>query len=314
VAAATLFPGPSPIDTTSGVWAAGDEVSWFFDLGVGGGTAASAQGTVDASGDASGAAWFAEPGGLVRVQPGPTVTHFLLPSEARPRGNPASDVTWVQSDGSAWRHRADAWSRLEGLPDDVAVVGVDHAGRLLLAGEGGLVRADPERHLLLLGLEDGAHLEDLTRYVLPAPFGATPPLQIVAEIDGSPAEVTEDGIRLDPAALSDGAHALSVEAVWQDGEGATASLFFSVGEFVPPTWSDDIEPLFERSCTPCHAPAGGAHLLDNPLAWQAEINDILDETTTARMPLNNGTNPNFTALSDADLDVIGWWRAGGFLP
>ncbi|HCP46887.1 MAG TPA: hypothetical protein DIU15_12650, partial [Deltaproteobacteria bacterium] len=92
-----------------------------------------------------------------------------------------------------------------------------------------------------------------------------------------------------------------------------ASLFFSVGEFVPPTWTDDIEPLFQAECGLCHraeqgsVTVGGGRPLDTLVAWQADIDLILEVLEDGRMPLNN------PSLSGDDIRTIEDWRAGGFL-
>jgi hypothetical protein len=108
--------------------------------------------------------------------------------------------------------------------------------------------------------------------------------------------------------MEDGAHHLDVAAEY-DGvrDPVEASLYFSVGEFEPATWTLDVEPLFVDHCKKCHGPDGGAHRLDSAERWQNDIDRILEMTTEQRMPLP--PNPPLTA---EEIQIIQSWRAGGF--
>jgi hypothetical protein len=131
-----------------------------------------------------------------------------------------------------------------------------------------------------------------------------------ATIDDAPVEVEAEPwrVNVDPLGLEDGAHALTVAATYDDARTpVTASLFFSVGEFEPATWTRDVEPLFVDNCKKCHGPDGGAHRLDTAGRWRNDIDKILEMTTSQRMPL-----PPNEPLSDEEIQLIQSWRAGGF--
>ncbi len=328
-----LARGPDPAAPESwGLWVAGAEAgAWFVRAadGAESGDGLEASPEVlagDVRGlatDAGGTVWIATSEGVVARAPDGSAVAWELPDGLAPDAvlaSTSSPRAWVFAEGHAFAHQGASWDRVEGLSEGFVPLDVDPAGRLLgRVPERGLVAVTPRRELILVGeLEAGAGLEQPAEVhvFVSSPVG---PRSITAAIDGDAELAVETGevassLVLDPLELEDGPHRLDVVARWRTGEEASASLPFGVGEFEIPTWEADIAPLFTRYCTPCHASAGGAHLLDTRAAWEAEYPVILQEVESGAMPLNNGTNPNFEPLGPGELLAIRAWAAGGFPP
>ncbi|MCP4867288.1 MAG: hypothetical protein GY898_01040 [Proteobacteria bacterium] len=265
--------------------------------------------------DAGGTVWATGEGGFHSRAPDGLWTRWrtqgadpvLFASAAAPR-------VWLKDGAAWWVYESRRWTELGGLPEDAIALGIDGRGRmLLLSADGALLSASPRRELLLVGVgADGA--VDVPTPLHLIPTGVTAPRSLVAAVDGIDMPVDDGVVTLDPLELGDGVHEIEASAHWRTGEPASASLLFGVGEFETPTWAGEIGPLFDHFCTPCHASAGGAHLLDTRASWEAEFDAILREVEEGAMPLNNGTNPNFEPLGPVEIQMIRAWAAGGFLP
>jgi hypothetical protein len=265
--------------------------------------------------DAYGTLWAASDGDLWGRWPDSTEDVLELPFTTLDVAASAdSGETWIATDDGLWLHDAGIFRPVDGAPPG-ALLGVDPVGRALIAGEDGLSRLSAGRPLLFLGVTDGTELADLsTLHLLPTITESF--VGLTALLDGEPVTLDEDSgwsLQLDPDLLSDGAHELQASADYGDDEPVTASLFFSVGEFIPPTWSAHIEPLFQLECALCHqatagaTSAGGGHPIDTLAAWQTEIDGILEAVIDEQMPLNR------PPLDDDQVGLIEDWRAGGFL-
>jgi len=265
--------------------------------------------------DSYGTLWAASDGGLWGRWPDSTQDVLELPFRTLDVAASAeSGETWIATDDGLWLHDAGIFRPVDGAPAG-ELVGVDPVGRALIAGEDGLSRLSAGRPLLFLGVADGTELADLsTLHLLPTITESF--VGLTALLDGEAVALDQDSgwsLQLDPDLLSDGAHELQASADYGDDEPVTASLFFSVGEFIPPTWSAHIEPLFQVECALCHqatagaTSAGGGHPIDTLAAWQTEIDGILEAVIEERMPLNR------PPLDDDKIGLIEDWRAGGFL-
>ena len=265
--------------------------------------------------DSYGTLWAASDGGLWGRWPDGVEEVLDLPFatlDAAASGR--SGELWLMTDQGLWLHETGTFRPIDNAPSG-DLVAVDSVGRALIAGDEGLVRLSSGRPLLFLGVADGSELEDVeTVHLLPTVTDSFTGLS--ATLDGTPVLLDEsDGfsLLLDSELLSDGAHELHATAIYGEDDEVTASLYFSVGEFIPPTWSADIEPLFVRECALCHSAtagatsAGGGHPMDSLAAWQTEIEEVLDAVINDRMPLNSDP------LDEATISLIEDWRAGGFL-
>jgi len=267
------------------------------------------------AGDSYGTLWAASDGGLWGRWPDGVEEVLDLPFatlDAAASGR--SGELWLMTDQGLWLHETGTFRAIDNAPLG-ELVAVDSVGRALIAGADGLARLAAGRPLLFLGVADGSELEDaVTVHVLPTVTETFAGLS--ATLDGTPVLLDDsDGfsLLLDPEQLTDGAHEVQVTASYGADDEETASLYFSVGEFIPPTWSADIEPLFVRECALCHSAtagatsAGGGHPIDSLAAWQTEIEEILDAVINERMPLNSDP------FDEDTISLIEDWRAGGFL-
>lgn len=236
-------------------------------------------------------------------------------------------VEWVSAHPESqrvWLGRGDQlWHRLRGETEQVfgsdgldslgtiQRVVADSEGRALLTTDQGVWRLALGRPLVLDGLDDGAQL--LEEPALVSVFPARPEQvdDISALLNGLPTPVLADPHRivLDPAALDADTYELVVTVTYRDiADSSTASIFFTVGEITPITWTDDIEPLSRQYCLRCHGPTGTAHFMYTPRAWEAEFAEVLSNVEDARMPLGANSEP----LADDEIQLIRDWRAGGF--
>ncbi len=187
------------------------------------------------------------------------------------------------------------------------IAGIDSLGRLLVLTETGVDRVSPDRPLGFLGLQAGAQLDDIAvlRLLPTAPLHVS---GLSATLNGEAVELDEWSLLLDPLELADGPQSLEFTVAYDDVlDPVTASLLFSVGEFVPPTWTGEIEPLFRRECAECHTDSGVSRPLDTPAAWQADLDLIFYNLEGERMPL-----PPRDPLTMSEIQLVRAWAAGGF--
>jgi hypothetical protein len=197
---------------------------------------------------------------------------------------------------------------MQGVPDG-SIAGIDSLGRLLVLGEAGLQRVSAGRPIGLIGLAPGDQLDDITAVAL-HPSLPDSVESIDTQLDGEPIALDAGwSLLLDPLELADGPHSLSISVTYVDTEEPVATeVLFSVGEFVAPTWTDDLEPLFDAECAECHTDSGVSRPLDTPASWQAELDLILYNLEEARMPL-----PPRDPLSLSEIQLVRAWAAGGFV-
>lgn len=327
----------SPVQDNGALWVAADDLVYaLVEQGAGFVTweEAGALGPLDLAVDGVDDLWVSLtgagdpeaglPGDVRRRLPDATWQWFRLPEPAGTFAPSRTGAVWVAearadgADRALYRQLLDTWVEVtvDGAPaltDDDRLVGADDAGRLLVAGLDGVRRLAVDRPIVVLGLADGGILDDATSVTF-LPTLASEAASLSVTLDGEDLTLLEidlDGRRawqapLDPFVLSDGAHELAITAEWSDGVTAERGLFFSVGAFEPPTWTDDIAPLNDAFCADCHTANGGAHLLDTPERWRAEIDGIIENTLSGAMPLSGDK------LDPDQIRCIELWRAGDF--
>lgn len=265
-------------------------------------------------------------GDLQRRLPDGTWQWFRLPVPAGALATSTTGSVWIaeaaaeEFERRLFHQLLDTWIEVsvDGGPALAAgdrIVGADPGGRLLIQGPAGLRRLALERGLIVLGLEDGATLDEPVEITV-APMQATEASALSITLDGieqtlATLDLGDAGtawqLSIDPIDLGDGAHQLALTAEWSDGhEPVEQSVFFSVGAFVPPTWSEDVEPIHVEHCARCHTPNGGAHLLDTRERWRAEIDLVLQNIISGAMPLSGDK------VDPDQLRTIELWRAGDF--
>lgn len=198
---------------------------------------------------------------------------------------------------------------LDGQPEEpaLALLGVDEQGRALIMA-GGVQRVSEGRPLFIHGLEPGGVLESLSTLTL-LPTAPEDLSALEVSLDGEVLDSASGGtltFSLSPLSLEGGSHQLVGVARYADGDQVTKTLDFTSIDTSPPTWGEDIEPIFMQSCAQCHGEGGFAHALYAPESWEAEIANILLQVEAGAMPL--GDEP----LTSSEIDRIRAWADTGF--
>lgn len=309
-ASARLALGPHPT-LGSSLWvAAGDDV---YALDVDGDDVAALSmweaGPVDALAiDGTGAAWIARGTALVRRDPeSRRWSEWLFETPIRAlAAEPGAEQLWIATDAGLWLHRAGTVRPAPG--EGIRALAADAGGAVLVASAFGVHRQRPGRDIALVGARAGDRLQ-AAREVEIRPSTPDRVTVVRAAIDdGAPAELMGPpwSVLLDPEALSDGAHRLTVAADWDDGASVTVELRFSTRLVGPPNWVDDVEPVVRERCSPCHGTQGFASRRDTYEYWRDETNEVLDAIRTERMP-----RPPYPVLDAAQIAVIEAWAEAG---
>jgi cytochrome c5 len=223
--------------------------------------------------------------------------------------------------GDVWRtvghalvHARDGVFRAAGAAPTALTVAVD--GAALVARDDGLHRLREGRSLRVDAPREAEVLLATSMVdvrALPRSLAAS----VDIELDGAalpPGAVVlapgEARFTLEPATLSPGLHRLTATATYPDGDVRVVERDFFAQAASFPTWTSDVQPIFDAVCSACHTSTGGAHLLDDSDLWRAEIDTILralepdPATGFAEMPLGD-------PLSDDDRRRVRLWAATG---
>lgn len=266
--------------------------------------------------DGDGNLWALDDGELWRRDLDGAWAWWRLPSAAhRLWASPQAGDVWINTDEALWHHRAGRFRRAGAPLDAVATLEAD--GALVAGDEGGVWRLRAERRVILSGVEDG----DTLRAPRPISIRPDQPDRVTAVAHrfedeggailpgGGPIQGPPWGLTLDPSALTPGVVILVVEATYEDEQILTARLALDVLDVAPPTWGEDIAPIFTARCAgACHGEGGDARPLYTPAQWQMYGEAILDAITIGRMPL-----PPNPPVPPAEISLIEAWMESGFL-
>ncbi len=207
---------------------------------------------------------------------------------------------WVLADGVLWR----LWEEGGGWSAQIALASPDFVARWVAAGPSGDA-----------WLSDGGRVvrvspDDAFAYALPEHVGLAAAGDDVW-VWGEDALWRWSGDALWPAAGVGGV--TGVVALGSGSAlvvGATGLVRIS-GDAPPsapvPTWSADVQPLFEAACEMCHGARSNARRLETREAFAADIDSILTAVREARMPL-----PPNEPLTAGDIEMLDRWRRADF--
>lgn len=219
----------------------------------------------------------------------------------------AGNGVWFQTMTGLWHHDNSGFAQVTS-PAVTSVYAGLPAGQVLLQTAAGFIRGFTHREIRIAGLQPGALLQAATRLTL-HPVEPERVQQVTMTLGDDEVVLDSDwGFELDPAALDrDGSYNLVTTAIYDDGEEVQAMLHFSYFAGPAPTWLGDVNSIFDDHCSVCHGVGGGARVLDSSQAWQAEIEDIINNVKSGRMPL-----PPNRLLSTEQIERIEGWKAAGY--
>lgn len=267
--------------------------------------------------DGDGGLWALSGGDLWQRHPDGRWSWWRLPEPVEALwGTVSAGDLWVSTEDGLWHHRAGVFRPVSGAPQ-ISPEGstLEADGAVVYSDPRGLWRLRPERRVIIVGFPDGGTLQQ------PRPLNIRPdrPDQVtdvtfeITEggrpvLDG-PVEGPPWALTLDPGSLPEGALVLGVQVDYDDGQRLNASLEFDVLDVGPPTWVDDVAPIFFARCAgACHGDSGNARPLHTPALWQQDAVAILDAIRTGRMPL-----PPNPPVPPAEITLIEAWMESGFM-
>lgn len=266
--------------------------------------------------DGAGWVWAASDGELVRGAVDGPWHHYVFPDPVTSvTADPGAAGAWVRAGSAIYHASAAEEGHFELLAGELAPTGfaTDPLGRLLAWDGSDLHRVTAGRVIAVLGLEDGAVVDNGATVTL-LPTAPAEVASMTVTVDGTviPAEPADDGSwvgTVDAVSFAgEGTRSLVATATYTEGQRATSNpVRFTVGSIGEVTWSQHVLPLYQAKCALCHD-GDSATVLDGADVWQARIDDILVQVEAGSMPL--GRDP----LTDGEIAVLTTWRDGGFLP
>ncbi|MEE2902601.1 MAG: Ig-like domain-containing protein [Myxococcota bacterium] len=248
------------------------------------------------------------------------VEHLGLGTVLAIAGHRDSKQLWLMTKRMGlWSHRGGNFQPAEWSDNGLSLDSLD-LEKLVFSGlrEGQLIVGDhlnryvvtPGRFLNLEGLEDGSLLTSTVSFDVRVSEPQTVD-EIQVFLDGQPLSPASSpsNFSISPAGLADGSHEISVNVSYLDGAPDSRLVVrFSVYSENPPTWVNDIFPIFQNDCEVCHGLRGSARLLSTPDLWRSDIDIILDVVRKGTMPL-----PPSPPLSEGEIIQIEGWKAAGYL-
>jgi len=259
--------------------------------------------------DGEGHLWTLAGGRLHRREPSGVWRLLRLDAAvAEVRANPGASPVWIQlADGGIVQGSAGAFRVLVDLPAG-ALSAADDEGNAWLWGDA-LHRVVPGRPITLSGIGEGALVYSAMTVRVDVAFAdQVESLEARVGDQGLPVE-DFDGhweVTLDPAITGFGPQVLEVTASFADGApDSQATLGFVAEE--PPTWGEDVQPIYQASCSPCHSSSYSVHPLDSPELWANEIDSILWMVSRGLMP-----EKPYSPLTSEEVALVEAWADAGF--
>ena len=241
----------------------------------------------------------------------------------------ADGVLWAAVDGLLYRrNRFDEWEYLDApmWPAPIQEIRGYAAGGAWLVRANQLCHVEPHETLRVQGVRPYGRLDEGSGLSLLVSADPAMGASLSARLDGQSVPVSGAAgawSLTGPAFLSSGWHTLSLAVASSEGQVARSVKFLVEGDEVteppmPPgeptvSWEDDIRPIYERSCAPCHGAGSNQTFMGSFEAFSA-----LGELALERVSLGEMPPPAASAvaepLSGDEVQLLQTWVQEGMNP
>ena len=237
-----------------------------------------------------------------------TWTHLELPERVHELfSNLDHPSLWVQGESSWWQIYGSTLTPIQGIAPLFKASFMSVSGELEGIQSGAWVTYTGGNTLQLDGLAPGETVYE-ARNVSASIDGTQE--SVVWKFSLDETEVPADGSTwfLDPLELAEGLHTLSITASFE-GEIPPVSTLLTFTVKPIPTWSNEIEPIYQEKCSLCHEPGVTTFPLHTIQTWKYNFAEILQVLEGDIMPLLP-----ILPLEDEDKEKVEKWVEFGFLP
>lgn len=238
----------------------------------------------------------------------------------------ADGVLWAAVDGALYRrNRYDEWEHLEApmWPTPIDEIRGYAAGGAWVVRSGQLCHVQARETLRVSGLRPYGRLSEGAG--LSASVSADPAMgsALSASLDGQGLKVSGASgawTVTGPESLGPGWHSLALAVASSEGAvQRTVKFFVEGGESSEPpappseptvSWEQDILPIYERSCSACHASDGNQTFMGSFEAFRGLGQVALDRVSRGEMPPPAASSVA-EPLSDAEVELLRTWVQEG---
>ena len=238
-------------------------------------------------------------------------------------------VLWAAVDGLLYRrNRFDQWEYLDApmWPTTIEEIRGYAAGGAWLVRSNQLCHVEPRETLRIQGLRPYGRLDEGSGLSLVVSGNPEMGTSLSASLDGGGLGVSgADGAwsLSGPESLSPGWHTLSLTAASSAGQ-VRRDVKFLVegGEVTPPpmppgeptvSWDEDIRPIYERSCSPCHGAGSNQTFMGSFEAFSALGELALERVSRGEMP-PPAAGALAEPLTEDEVQLLEQWVQEGMNP
>jgi mono/diheme cytochrome c family protein len=243
----------------------------------------------------------------------------------------ADGVLWAAVDGTLYRrNQFDEWERLEApmWPTPITEIQGYAAGGAWLVRTNQLCHVQPRETIRVNGVRPYGRLPEGSGLQVGVSGDPAMGSSLSARLDGQGLQVSGGSGAWQlrgPETLSPGWHTLSLHVASAEGAVERSVKFLVEGGETPAppmpeppgeptvTWEEDIRPIYERSCSPCHGEGG-----NNTFMGSFEAFSALGELGLSRVSSGEMPPPAASAvaepLSNEEVELLRTWVQEGMNP
>ena len=243
----------------------------------------------------------------------------------------ADGVLWAAVDGVLFRrNRLDRWKRLDApmWPTPITEIHGYAAGGAWLLRSNQLCHVQPRETIRVNGVRPYGRLAEGSGFEAQVSGDPSMGSALSARLDGQGVQVSGAvGAWLlnGPDALSPGWHSLTLSVASPEGSVERTVKFLVEGgdDPAPPmpgppgeptvSWEEDIRPLYERSCSPCHGDGGNNTFMGSFEAFSALGELALQRVSAGEMP-PPAAGDVAESLSSDEVELLRVWVQEGMNP